>query len=307
MTEMKAVIQTRYGGPELLELISTPIPAVKENEVLIQIKATNVASGDWRVNTLSVPTILKPIMRLIFGFRGPRQKIRGVTAAGSIVETGSKVTSYEKGNHVYFINTMKAGCLAEFIVLKESAVMAKIPNNMDFIEAAPLAFGAMSAYHFVNQNTVQQNMKVLIYGASGSVGSYAVQLAKYYGAEVTAVSSSKHHEALLNLGVNHVIDYTEHDFRADTKQYDFILDAVGKITKRSCKPVLNTGGKYYSVKSPTKEDSKRLESINKIIEEGGIETLIDKVYPFEEFKEAHIHTYGGHKCGNVIIQISKEL
>jgi len=300
---MKAVIQTRYGGPELLKLVSTPIPTVKENEILIQIKATNVSSGDWRVNTLSVPTILKPIMRSIFGFRGPRQKIRGITGAGTIIKTGSKVSSFEPGGHVYFINSIKAGCLAEFIVLKESSIIAKIPDTMNFTEAAPLAFGAMTAYHFINKNTIQQNMEVLIYGASGSVGSYAVQLAKYYGAEVTAVSSFKHHKELLKLGADHVIDYTQHDFRTDLKQFDVILDAVGKISKGSCKAVLNPTGKYYTVKSPTKEDSCRLESINKIIEEGRMKTLIDKVYPFNEFKEAHIHVYDGHKCGNVIIQV----
>jgi NADPH:quinone reductase-like Zn-dependent oxidoreductase len=303
---MKAVVQTRYGGPERLEMITTSIPVIKDNQVLIQINATNVASGDWRINTATVPTPLKPILRLVFGFRGPRQKIRGISAAGSIVETGSKVTTYKKGDRVYFINSMKAGCLAEYTALKESSVMAQIPANISFVEAAPLAFGALSAYHFVNENTIQKNMKVLIYGASGSVGSYAVQFAKYYGAEVTAVASAKHHKALLNLEVNHLIDYNERDFRTDSIQYDFILDAVGKITKRSCKPVLLQGGTYCSVKSPTKEDSNRLKIINKIVEEGKMETLIDQIYPFEEFREAHTHTYDGHKSGNVVIRIQEE-
>lgn len=304
---MKAVVQTRYGGPEQMEMVTVPKPLINDNQMLIQIQATNVASGDWRVNTLSIePAILKPIVRLMFGFRGPRQKIRGISAAGIVVETGKNVSTYKKGDMVYFINSMKAGCLAEYVVLKSSAIMAKIPTKMGFIEAAPLAFGAMSAYHFVNERTVQKDMKVLVYGASGSVGSYAVQLAKYYGAEVTAVASSKHHKALLNLGVDHLIDYKKRDFRADSKQYDFILDAVGKISKRSCKSVLSKGGTYCNIWAMTKEDSNRLKIINKIIEEGGLETLIDDVYPFEEFKTAHSHTYDGHKSGNVVIRIQEE-
>lgn len=180
---------------------------------------------------------------------------------------------------------------------------------MSFVDAAPLAFGGLSAYHFINENTIQKDDKVLIYGASGSVGTYAVQLAKYYGAQVTAVASAKHHQALLNLGVSEdsIIDYNEQDFRTQQNcEYDFILDAVGKITKQSCKSVLSKGGTYCTVNTPTKEDSNRLRSINKIVEEGKMETVIDKIYPFEEFKEAHVHTYGGHKSGNVVIRISEE-
>jgi len=307
MSEMKAVVQTKYGGPELMEMVRAPKPIINDNQLLIQIKATNVASGDWRINTLSIePIWLKPIVRLMFGLTGPRQKIRGISASGIVVEAGKNVSTYKKGDRVYFINSMKAGCLAEYIALKSTAVMAKIPTKMGFEESAPLAFGAMSAYHFVNERTVQKDMKVLVYGASGSVGSYAVQLAKYYGAEVTAVASSKHHKALLNLGVDHLIDYKKRDFRTDSKQYDFILDAVGKISKRSCKPVLSKAGTYCNIWAMTKEDSNRLKIINEVIEDGGLETLIDEAYLFAEYKTAHSHTYDGHKSGNVVIRIQEE-
>ena len=304
MNIMKAILQTKYGGPEEMAIGNVPIPDINDNQLLIQIQATNIASGDWRLNTLSIePRPLKPIVRLMFGIRGPRQKIRGISAAGIIVEKGKNVTRYEKGDRVYFINSMKAGCLAEYVAVKDSIAMAKIPRNMEFTEAAPLAFGAMSAYHFINENTIQKGMSILIYGASGSVGSYAVQLAKFYGAKVTAVASQKHHQNLLNLGVDHIIDYKKNDFRQDTTQYDFIFDAVGKISKRSCKPVLTSNGVYRNILAPTKEDSNRLNIINDIIEQGELKTLIDKVYPFEDFKQAHNHTYEGHKSGNVVIQI----
>jgi len=302
---MKAVIQTKYGGPEVMQLVTRPIPDINTNEVLVKIRATNVASGDWRVNTLSIPFLLKPIFCLIFGFTGPRQDIRGITAAGEVIKAGAKVTLYKPGDRVYFINTFKAGCLAEYIALNESTVMTKIPQSMSYIDAAPLAFGALSAYHFINQNNVKTGMDVLIYGASGSVGSYSIQLAKYYGAKVTAVSSEQHHKALLELGADHVIDYIKQDFRTETKRYDLIFDAVGKITKKSCKAVLNSSGKYYTTWSATQEDTKRLESINTIIDEGNLKTLIDKVYPTSEFREAHARTYGGHKRGNVVIEIDK--
>jgi NADPH:quinone reductase-like Zn-dependent oxidoreductase len=301
---MKAVIQNKYGGPEQLQLIDVPKPRYKSKEVLIQIKATNVSSGDMRVNTLSVSPILKPIMAVIFGFRGPRNQIRGISASGVIVEKGEHVTQYRIGDEVYFINSMKAGCLAQYIALPENTVMVKKPSILSFEEAAPIAFGALSAYHFINAKTISEGQQVLIYGASGSVGSYALQLAKYYGAIVTAVSSASHHNALLELGADHVIDYTTTNFRTLEKTYDIIFDAVMKCPKKECKHLLHEEGKYLSVMSPTKESVSRLMELNKIIESKSLQTLIDAVYPLNQFKEAHAHTYGGHKEGNVVIQIN---
>lgn len=302
---MKAIIQERYGGPETLHLAEVENPTMTDNELLIQIKATNISSGDMRVNTLDVPTILKPLMRLIFGWKGPRNKIRGISASGVVVDTGSNIKNYTKGDSVYFINSMKAGCLAEYITLSEKSILAKKPDNLSYIEAAPIAFGAMSAIHFIHHQSIQVGQQVLIYGASGSVGSYALQLAKHYGAEVTAISSKKNHEVLLKLGADHVIDYHTTDFRKANKQYDVIFDAVGKLTKKSCKNVLQHDGKYLSIKLPTKESVSRLERLNDIIEKGHLQTLIDTVYPLDQYKEAHTHVYGGHKVGNVVIQLSE--
>ncbi|MDC0558956.1 NAD(P)-dependent alcohol dehydrogenase [Candidatus Izimaplasma bacterium] len=302
---MKAVIQNRYGGPEVFELVDHEKPSPKDNQVLIEIHATNIASGDKNVNTLELSLPLKIIMKIIFGWSRPRNKIRGMTAAGEVVEIGKDVKQYSVGDKVYFINSMKAGCLAEYIALNENAVMAPVPENISYIDAAPLSFGAMSAYHFINSNNINENDKVLIYGASGSVGSYAVQLAKYYGASVTAVCSKKNHEAMISLGADHVIDYHTDDFRNMNKKYDVIFDAVMKITKSSSKKVLTENGKYLSIKMPTKEKRERLLIINDIVKEGKMKTLIDKVYPFNQFKEAHEHVYTGHKVGNVVIEIKK--
>lgn len=300
---MKAIIQQKYGGPEQMELVDVPTPTIKNDELFIQIYATNVSSGDMRINTFDVPTVLKPIMALLFGFGGPRRQIRGIAASGVVVDIGSSVTTYKPGDEVYFINSMKAGCLAEYIALSSKSIIAKKPDNISHIEAAPLAFGAMSAYHFINERTISKGQDVMIYGASGSVGSYALQLAKYYGATVTAVSSSLHHKALLELGADHVIDYTTTDIPSLSETFDVIFDAVNKLGKRNGKQLLNPGGKYLSVMTPTKEAVSRLEILNDIVKSGSLRTLIDEVYPFESFKQAHTHTYLGHKEGNVVISV----
>jgi NADPH:quinone reductase-like Zn-dependent oxidoreductase len=298
---MRAIIQHKYGGVDQLELTTIDKPYVKDKDVMIEIKAVNIASGDMRVNTLSVPGVIKPIMRLIFGWNGPRQKVRGISASGIITEVGKKVAQYKKGDKVYFINSMKAGCLADYVILKEKAVMAKIPENMSFIDAAPIAFGAMTAYHFINEKSIKNGSHVCVYGASGSVGSYALQLAKYYGAEVTIVSSKKNHQTLVKLGADYTIDYKTTDMSTLKEKYDVIFDAVGKIKKRNVKHLLDKKGSYATVKLPTKEDRNRLLKLNEIIKEGKLSTLIDSIYSVDKYKEAHLKTYNGHKVGNVVI------
>jgi NADPH:quinone reductase-like Zn-dependent oxidoreductase len=311
---MKAVVQRRYGGPEEMHLEETAKPVPTPKQVLIEIHATNVSAGDWRVNTSTVPSAwMKPILRLVFGWSGPRQPIRGVTAAGVIVQVGdmvdaSSASSLKVGDRVYFINSLGAGCLAEFIALNpDSAVMSKIPAGMDYVHAAPLSFGAMTALHFLNEKTINSGMKVLVYGASGAVGSYAIQLAKHFGAgEVTAVASAGHHAALRELGADKLIDYKTTDFRnaEDGEKYDLIFVAVNQpVTKQSCKCVLAKDAKFCSVESLTDESSKKLQTLNAIVESGHLKTLIDKVYPLDQYREAHEHVYAGHKRGNVVIDM----
>lgn len=303
---MKAIIQKKYGGTDKLQLVEVPTPTIKDNEVLIEVYAANVASGDMRINTLDVPLMLRPLLRLIFGFTGPRKQIRGVTGSGKIVKIGPKVTTYKIGDRVNYINSMGAGCMAEYLSLKETSVMSKIHDNVSYNDAAPIPFGAMSAYHFINEDSIKQGDKVLIYGASGSVGSYALQLAKFYGAHVTAVTSKKNHDAMKSIGADAVIDYKTEDFRKTTDKYDVIFDAVLKINKKQVMEVLNPNGTFLSIKSLTKEKSSRIKILNDLLSKNEIKTLIDKVYDINEYKEAHKHVYGKHKVGNVVIEFKKQ-
>ena len=209
--------------------------------------------------------------------------------------------------YVYFINSLKAGCLAEYVVLNNKSVIAKIPDNISFNESAPLAFGAMSALHFVNKSTIQKDDQVLIYGASGSVGSYALQLAKFYGAIVTAVCSEKNHKIMKQIGADYVIDYHKTDFTKGNIKYDYVFDAVMKTKKKDVKKVLSPNGKYKTTKSPTSEKIEKLKTINQIIKKGKLTTVIDKIYEFQHYKEAHEHVYSKHKTGNVLIEIKVEI
>lgn len=300
---MKAIIQKRYGGPKTLELCDVKKPVLNEQSLLVEVEIANIASGDMRVNTLDVPFGVKTIMRLVFGWKGPRRQIRGITGSGTVVETGKGVTSYKKGDRVYFINSMKAGAFAEYIVLEEKAVLSSIPDNCSFEQAAPLAFGAMTAYHFINKESIKENDEVLILGGSGSVGTYAIQLAVYYGARVTALSSLKNHSLLQSIGALHQIDYQSRDVTNLSKKYDLIFDAVGLYKKSKMKTILKEKGSYFSVKSPTKEKVKRLEELNEIVKKGKLKTIIDHVYPLEDYRKAHYHVYGKHKVGNVLLRI----
>lgn len=302
---MNAIIQNKYGGIEKLSLVNIEKPSIKDNQVLVKVKAVNIASGDMRINTFDVPFAFRFLFKIIFGWKGPRNNIRGITASGKIEQVGKNVKQYNINDEVYFINSMKAGCLADYIVLNEKTVMSIKPKNISFIDASPIAFGAQSALHFINETNVNNGDNILIYGASGSVGSYAVQLAKYYGATVTAVSSKKNHEVLLKLGADVVIDYHSTDINKLNVKYTVIFDAVGKISKKKVNNILCSRGKYLSITRPTKECKSRLDTLNRIIQEGKLITLIDSVYGITEFKEAHQKTYAGHKVGNVVIDWEK--
>ena len=279
-------------------------PTISKNQMLIKVYAANVSSGDMRLNTLDVPLLLIPMVKLIFGFKGPRNQTRGISGSDVVSEIGSNIKEYKVGDKIYFINTIKAGCLAEYVVLNNKSIISKIPDNLSFNESAPLAFGAMSALHFINESTIQKGDQVLVYGASGSVGSYAIQLSKYYGATVTAVCSKKNHKIMQQIGADYVIDYHKTDFTKGNKKYDFVFDTVMKTAKKDVKKILFTNGKYKTTKSPSSEKIERLKKINQIIKEGKLITVIDKVYKLQNYKEAHEHVYSKHKIGNVIVEIA---
>ncbi len=301
---MQAIIQKEYGGIDKLTLKEVEKPTISKDQMLVKVYAANVSSGDMRLNTLDVPLLLIPMVKLIFGFKGPRNQIRGISGSGVVSEIGSNIKEYRVGDKIYFINTIKAGCLAEYVVLNNKSIISKIPDNLSFNESAPLAFGAMSALHFVNESTIQKGDQVLVYGASGSVGSYAIQLAKYYGATVTAVCSKKNLLLMKKIGADYTIDYLKTDFTKGNKKYDFVFDTVMKTKKKDVKKVLFTNGKYKTTKSPTSEKIEKLKTINQIIKEEKLITVVDKVYKLQHYKEAHEHVYSKHKIGNVIIEIA---
>lgn len=300
---MKAVIQPRYGAPEVLKISDVPIPQIKEHEMLIKVAYANVSSGDARVRALDAPAMLKPMMRLIFGIRGLRHQIPGVGGSGVVVETGQAITRFKKGDRVHFIHAMRMGSYAEYVKYKETDCIAKTPDNVSLEQAAPLSFGALTAYHFINESHVKTGDHVLIYGASGSVGTYAVQLAKYYGAHVTAVASLKNQSLLRSIGADDFIDYQTTDFRTTSSPYDVIFDAVGKITKKSCQAVLKKQGIYVSVKSMTSEKQKLLEDINQILRTDQLTSVIETIYPLEDVVKAHAHVDSHRKVGNIVLKI----
>ena len=301
---MKAIIQTHYGDENTLESVEVSAPIIsKPNQFLVKVAYANISSGDKNINTLDQPFMIRLILKLLFGWKGPKSRIRGISGSGVVEAVGSSVDNLKVGDHINFINSMKAGVLAEFLVLSTESKYAIVDPSVNLAEAAPVAFGAMSAYHFINEHNVKEGDDIYIYGASGSVGTYAVSLASLLKANITAVASQKHHEKLSVLSIQKYIDY-KNDNPFDTQQrFDVIFDAVGKIKKSDVQHLLKPQGKFFSIKSPTKEDSKRLSKLNEWLTQGKLETIIDKVYNFEEYKQAHAHVYEGHKTGNIVIRI----
>lgn len=300
---MKAVTMYKYGAPEVLQIETVDIPKIKDDEVLVEMHYAAVSSGDIRVRSLQAPFPVNFIMRLVFGLKGPRYVIPGVGGSGVIVEVGKDVTTFNVGDKVHSINGMRARHYAEYMAFKEKGCITKIPLHADTKHSAPLSFGALTAYHFTNKKNIKKDNEVLIYGASGAVGTYAIQLAKHYGANVTAVCSSKNHEIVTTLGADHVIDYHQNDFRKLSKKYDVIFDAVGKVTKKSCKKVFKPSSIYLSVKSMTSEKKQLLEEVTDIASKGALKTYIDKEFNITEIIEAHHYVETGHKVGNVVIKI----
>jgi NADPH:quinone reductase-like Zn-dependent oxidoreductase len=301
---MKAIIQNRYGNESTLELVEVSAPVIsKPNQFLIKVAYANISSGDKNINTIDQPFLIKLILRLLFGWSGPKSKIRGISGSGVVVEVGSDVTGVKVGDHVNFINSMKAGVLAEYLVLSSDSKFAVVDSSVDLVDAAPISFGAMSAYHFINEQSIKEGDDIYIYGASGAVGTYALSLATHFKANITAVASQKHHEKLTVFPIQQFIDYKNQNPFDIQQRFDVIFDAVGKIKKSDIQHLLKPNGKFYSIKSPTKEDSQRLTQLNEWLRQGSLKTIIDKVYDFEDYKQAHAHVYAGHKSGNVIIKI----
>lgn len=317
---MKAAVCRRYGPPDVVEIAQVPRPVVRAKDVLVRVRATTVTAGDARIRGRNLPRGFGPLLRLGFGFTGPRDPVLGAELAGEVVEVGASVGRFKPGDRVF---AARWGCHAEYVAAREDSV-APMPAGFTFEQAAPLTFGGLTALYFLRDRArLLPGERVLINGSSGAVGSAAVQIAKHFGARVTGVCSAANAELVRSLGAERVVDYGTEDFTQAKETYDVILDAVGNCPFDRCKAVLAPGGRLLLVVAgmdqligalvrPSRAGRKVLAGVassgaadllllRDLAESGACRPVIDRTYPFARIAEAHAYVDTGRKRGNVVI------
>ena len=322
---MKAVVYTKYGPPEVLQLKQVEKPVPRDNEVLVKVYAATATAGDCEIRRFDMPVLFWLPIRLYMGLIKPRIQILGQELAGVVESVGKDVKEFSKGDQVFAPTDARFGAYAEYKCVPSTSALALKPANMTYEEAAAVPVGGLNALHFLRKGNIQRGQKVLIYGSTGSIGTFAVQLARYFGAEVTAVCSTTNIELVKSLGADEVIDYTKEDFSKNGENYDVIFETVGKSSfSRGIKSLKENG--FYLLANPGLSQTVRglwtsmtsskkviialasyrtedLVFLKELIEEEKIKSVIDRRYPLEQTAEAHRYVEKGHKKGNVVITL----
>ena len=306
---MRAVICTRYGPPEVLQLEERAIPVPRRNEVRIRVLATAVTSSDCYVRGLNLSPAYRMMARLALGWNAPRQPVLGMVLSGEVDAVGPDATSFEVGDRVFGLNQRRFGTYAQFVCWPEDGLLATRPANATDVDAATIPYGGLLALAFLRKAEVRAGQRILVYGASGAVGTSAVQLARHLGAKVTGVCSARNMELVASLGATAVLDYTAEDFSDRAERYDLILDTVGKrksaVALRRCRQVLTPGGACVSVDDGRpKLRREDLVLLAELATKGEVRPVIDRTYPLEEIVEAHRYVDDGHKRGNVVVCVA---
>lgn len=322
---MKAIACTAYGPPEVLRIVEIAKPQPQPNEVLIRIHATSVTVADRRLRAFDIPKGFRIPARLALGIRKPRKPILGFELAGTVEAVGREVSKFKPGDEVFASTSKGFGAYAEYRCMPEDGPIAIKPANVSFAEAATFPIGALTALHYLKKTNIGPGTDILIYGASGSVGTYAVQMARHHGARITGVCSNSNAELVKSLGAERVVDYTRSDFVSQLEQYDIVLVAVDKFSFSICKQILKPEGMYLNVTRPfrtlemirtaltsrkkihvgesTSETAADMAELKQLIEDGHVRSVIDRTYPLDEIVEAHRYVDLGHKKGNVAVNV----